>query len=419
MVTMRTEPVTEATIAELRKQAEADPAAGLPRLAHGLRELGWQADRDRPASSLLHFIEAAAIYERLIADGGEEHLSDAMRALSTLGLKYSMVCDDDRSLVTKREAAALARRINTHRVGHKKETVVLAQLAYHLAEAGRYADAVDVVREVVDNYREAVALGSRGLITTLAWHLLDLAVFLDLAGRVEESLAVEAEILALHRRRVPGKDPGLELPIMALWATGASLRLASAGHREQARELLGEAIAACDQLPADGNVRNFGFLHSLRSAHFARSGVWDEQSDAVGVDPDRAMRPVFGLSFHHWSFSVRADFQAGLTAIHGAIDTLRTAKDATQLAELGTLVRRRNIREAVLHGFGHDYTDEMVPASEASVSIERLLLETEPRRSPDRLVRALTDQAMGLLVMNSNAQAAVALREAYDLAATA
>lgn len=419
---MRTERVTERTIAELRAQAEADPAAGLPRLARGLRELGWQLNDDQPATGLLHFVEAAAIHERLIADGNEEHLDDAMGALSTLGLMYSMAYDDDRSLAAKRAAAAIARRINENRVGHRKETAVLANLAHHLAEAGEYAEAVAVLDEVTDICREAIAMGGHGLAGYLEWTLLDQAVLLDLDGRVERSLAVDQEVLALHRQRVAGKDPGLELPVQALWATGASLVSARAGRGERARELLGIAIAACDQLPVDAESRDFGFLQSLQSAHFARSGARDEQPGAdggvpVGVDPDRALRPVLGLSFHHWSFSVRDDFRAGLPAIQGAIDALRSPRDAVETAELGTLVRRRNIREAVLHGFHPTggFEDQLLPGLAAGVTIERTLLDVDPRRSPDRLVRALTDLAMGLLVVNSNGRAATALREAYDL----
>jgi tetratricopeptide (TPR) repeat protein len=423
---MRTEPITEDIIAENRRQAAAQPATGLPELARSLLEFGWQIDRDSPAKGIPYFEEAAAIYRRLVADGAEEHLSAAMRAISSLGLQYSLAHADDLSLAAKHEAAALGRQVNAHGEG-KKGTEVLAVLAHGLAESGQFDQAVAVQRDVVDIYRAIVTPDSYGLFDVLGWSLLDLAVCLDLAGQADASLEIEHEALALQRR-MPEDDPRLRLPILAIWTAGASLRFASTGHPRQARELLQEAIVACDQLPAECELRNFGFLQALQVAHLARSGVQDEQPDAdgavpIGVNPDQPLQPVFGLSFHHWSFSVRHAYREGLAAINDGI-TARSNPlpgDPARLAELGTLVRRRNIRESVLsrfdYGVGH-FLQQVIPALELGVSLERLLLAADPGRSAQRLVRALTDQAIGCLVASSNASAANILREAHDLYAT-
>lgn len=419
---MRTEPITEDTIVENRKDAIADPATGLPKLAQSLLKFGWQIERDSHAKCIPYFEEAAAIYRRLVADGSEEHLSHAMRAISSLGLQYSLAHTDDLALTAKHEAAALARRINLQREGVKKESKILADLAHGLAESGQFAQAVAVQREVVAIYRAT----GHDLFDNLAWSLLDLTVYLDLAGQADASLEIEHEALALQRR-LAEHDPR-RLSGLAIWTAGASLRLASTGHPQQALNLLEGAIGACNQLPTEGELHNFGFLQALQAAHFARSGVEDERPDAdrvvpIDVSPDQSLQPVLGLSFHHWSFSVRDAYRIGLAAINSAIvarsNSLPNAP--ARLEKLGTLVRRRSIRESVLsnfdYGTGH-FLKQVIPALALSVDIERKLLVAEPGRSPQRLVRALTDQAMGCLAVSSNASAANALREAVDLCTT-
>ncbi|MFD8500203.1 tetratricopeptide repeat protein [Amycolatopsis sp. NPDC059657] len=421
---MRTEPITEDTIAEVRMHAMAQPAAGLPRLARSLLQFGWQVDRASPSKRIPYFEEAAAIYRRLVTDGTEEHLGAAMQAIASLGQQYSLVHADSLALAARHEAAALARRVNSHREGGTQESKILADLAHGLAECGQFAQAATVEREVVDIYRAAVSRGGYELSSLLAWSLLDLAIFLDLAGQGEASLAIDHEALALQRR-VTETDPDRQLPTLAIWTAGASLRLAGSGHPRQARELLRESIAACDQLPAEGERGNFRFLQAVHAAHFARSGVHDEQPDAdgvtpIGVHPDQSLQPVFGLSFHHWSFSVRHAYRKGLAAIGEAIiaRSKLSPGDPARLAELGTLVRRRNIRASVLSGFeyrtGH-YPDVLIPALAHGVALERLLLAADPIRGPQRLVRALTDHAAACLTVSANANAANILREAHAL----
>jgi hypothetical protein len=410
-VRARTEPITEDTLAEYREQAAADPATGLPKLARGLREFGTRIDRDRPADGVPYLEEAAAIYRRLIADGAEDHTGAAMHAISSLGRRYSRVHADDLALAAKHEAAALARRINQHRADGKKEVKILADLAHGLAESGQFPQAVAAQREVVDMCRATDA----GWFDNLAWSLLDLAIFLHLAGKADASLEIDHEVLALQRRQAD-EEPR-RLPILAIWATGTSLWFASTGHRGQARELLREAAAACDRLPAEGSLHDFGFLAALHAAHFARSGIHDEQP---GADPDRPLRPVFGSSFHQWSFSVRHAYRAGLVAINESITARSNPPhhDPARLAEPGTLLRRRNIREAVLsnvdHGPNH-FMEQVIPALARSVDLERALLAADPAQGPLRLTRALTDQALALLAASLNASAANALQEAHDL----
>jgi len=151
---IRLEPVTRQSIAHARTFARDEPAAGLPELARSLLTLGRKMDHARPSESLPYFEEAAKIYRSLLALGSDEHLEAAARAISSLGLQYSLAHADDRSLAAKSEAAALARQLN-HGEDTTKEIQILSELAHALAESGQFAQAATAQREIVDIDRGA------------------------------------------------------------------------------------------------------------------------------------------------------------------------------------------------------------------------------------------------------------------------
>jgi hypothetical protein len=418
---MRKEPVTEESIVEARTLARADPATGLPVLAQRLQRFGWQIDRESPAAPIPYFEEAAAIYRNLLSGGSEEHLAAAAHAISALGLRYSLAHADDLSLVAKIEAAALARQVNRHREGGKKEIQILGAFAHGLAEAGQFERAVTAQREVVDIYRATAGPAGYPIPDGVVWSLLDLAIYLDLAGQTDASLEIEREAIGL-KRRMSEAEPR-SLPGLAIWLAGVSPRFTDTGHPQEARQLLDEAIAACELLPPEGDGKNFGFHQATQAALFARSGARDERISAgrtipVGVNPDpRALQPVLGVSFHWWSFSVRQTYRAGREAIDTAISAAGdwSALDPLQLAELGTLIRRRNIRQSVAFNCVPQlFAEEVIPVLSESVALERRLADSRPG-SPQRLIRSLTDQAVGHLVTGANSAAGGILREARDL----
>lgn len=418
----RSEPVTEELIVEARKLAHEEPSTGRPVLARRLLEFGWRIDRERPSARLPYFVEAAAIYRGLLADGSDEHLAAAMHAISSLGLQYSLAHADDRSLAAKIEAATLARQLNRLRVDGDKEIQILGALAHGLAEAGQFEQAVSAQREVVGLHRATDDPGNYPESDGAAWSLLDLAIYLDLAGQSDLSLEIERDALQL-KRRMAAAEPR-RLPGLAIWLAGVSPRLTDTGHPREARQLLDEAIAACDLLPPEGDRGNFGFHQAVQAALFARSGARDERVSGgrtipIGVNPDpQALQPVLGVSFHWWSFSVRKAYRAGREAIDDAIAAAgdRSALDPARLAELGILLRRRNIRQSVaLNCIPQQFTEKVVPALAESVAFERQLLAACPDNGPRRLIRSLTDQAIGHLVAGTNSTAGETLREARDL----
>ncbi|MEU9135182.1 tetratricopeptide repeat protein [Streptomyces sp. NPDC048404] len=422
---MRREPVTEESIAEARALAREEPGTGLPVLARCLLGFGWGMDRERPSARIPFFEEAADIYRGLLADGSEEHLAAAAHALSALGLHYSLAHADDRSLAAKTEAALLARQLNHHCQAGMKKVHILGAFAHGLAEAGQFERAVAAQREVVDIYRATE--GPSGSLSPdgAVWSLLDLAIYLDLAGQTDASLESEREALQLKRcmaEAEPGRRPGL-----VIWLAGVSPRFADTGHPREARELLEEAIVTCGLLPPEGDRGNFGFDQGVQAALFARSGARDERitdgrAVPIGVSPDpQALQPVLGVSFHWWAFSVRQAYREGSNAIGDAISTTGdlSALDPTQLAELGTLLRRRNIRRSVAFDcVPQQFTQKVMPALGESVALERRLASARPDSGPRRLIRSLTDQAMGHLVTGANSAAGEALREARDLYTT-
>jgi hypothetical protein len=85
-----------------------------------------------------------------------------------------------------------------------------------------------------------------------------------------------------------------------------------------------------------------------------------------------------------------------------------------------TLARRRNIRQSVaLNSLPQQFIGNVIPALAESVALERQLVLARPRHGPGRLIRALTDQAVGQMVIGSNAFASATLRKARDLYAAA
>jgi hypothetical protein len=422
---MRTEPATEQTIAAKRKLAQEQPTTGLPELARELLAFGWHTGRDSPKDRIPYFEEATAIYRGLVAGGSSEHLAAAAHAISSLGLQYSLAHADDRALTAKTEAAALARQMNQQREGTEKESRLLMELAHGLAEAGRFTHAVTTQLEVVDIHRTARGPNGYKLPDNTMWALLDLAIYLDLDGQIEASLDIDRELLDLERCKSQAEPR--RLTELAIWTAGLSTRFLDARHQHDTAQLLAEAIAACDRLPPDTAAGNFGFLHALQAALFARSGTKDEHTGVAAANPisaapqPRALEPVLGLSYHHWSFSVRQTYRAGHEAIDNTISALaeRSTLDPADLHELGTLTRRRTIRQSVqFNRLSRQFTEQVIPALDESVAIERQLLAAAPNHGHRRLIQALTDQAMGHLVTGSNSMASTSLREARELLAT-
>ncbi|MFE9723810.1 tetratricopeptide repeat protein [Streptomyces sp. NPDC005794] len=422
---MRREPVSEESIAEARIRSRDQPATGLPELARPLLAFGWRIDRARPSEGLPYFEEAAAIYRGLLADGSDEHLGPATHAIHALGRWYSLAHADDRSLAAKEEAASLARQLNRHREDTRKETRILGASAHGLAEAGQFAQAVTAQREVVDIYRAAEDSRDVSWPSGVVWSLLDLAIYLDLAGQTDESLEIEREALRIKRRTTEDEPRGLSG--LVIWLAGVSPRFSETGHPREAEALLDEAVVVCDRLPPVGDCNNFGFDQGVQAALFARSGTRDERpvvggAFPIGVSPDlRALQPVHGVSFDWWAHSVRQTYRVGGKAIDDAIATTgdRSALDPAGSAELGTLLRRRNIRRSVT--FDHlsqHFIEQVIPALGESVDLERRLASARPEDGPRRLIRSLTDQAVGHLVAGSYSVAGDTLREARDLCAT-
>ncbi|MER5476847.1 tetratricopeptide repeat protein [Streptomyces sp. NPDC002734] len=427
---MRSEPVTAESLAEARRLAREDPGAGLPLLARRLAAHGWYVDRGRPTARLPYFEEAAGIWRDLLAGGAEEHLAAATYLISSLASQYSAAHADDRSLAARTEAAGLMRRLNRTRAAGEKDTRVLGACAHALAEAGRYGEAVAVQREVVDLCRAAEGPEDGARPGILMWALHDLALHLGLAGRTEESLEADREALALGRR--PAEGAPRRLPALAIRLAGAALRFAGAGRAPEAVRLLDEAVGVCDRLPPEGSVHDYGFHQALQAAMFARSGADEERMAAGRVAPagderePMVLRPVLGADFSRWAFSVReaylTEHETVERAIAGAVEEAGdvSALGPAELAGLGTLLRRRGIRRSVHPSGGwREFAEVVVAGLGEAVAVERRLVAVRPDAGPGRLVRSLTDHALGCLAVGANASAGEALREARDVSAAA
>ncbi|WP_432970554.1 tetratricopeptide repeat protein [Dactylosporangium sp. CA-233914] len=391
---MRIQRVTTEMLGELWLEAQRRPDSARPALAAGLMAYAWRAGLDRPERGLPYLEEAADVMRSLLADGGDEHVDGAFRVISRLALQYSRAHADELALAARQEAVALARRAAPRPADVDKKA--LLDLARGLAEAGRFAEAVTVQTEVVELYRDRGA-GDSGAL----WALLGLAVYLDRAGRSEASLEADREALA-RMRQMAAEQPVIR-PTLAIRMAGFALWFTAAAHPREAGELLREAAAICAGLPAVGSPS--GVYMAIQAAHFARSGARAEPAAPGGL-----LQPVLGQSMYHWSFSVRESYRAGLDAIDQAL-----AAQAGDSVALGDLLRRRAIRVSVLFDEPDRFHEDVMPTLDRAVVLERRLRAADPAAHPGRLVQALTDQAMALLVIGDNAGAGRALNEAVDL----
>lgn len=367
--------VDAAVLAEHRELARRDPAAGIPKLATTLTRLGRRAWHERgPVDGIPYFEEAADLWRASAADGDPNRLAAASTAFTQLATQCSAVDDDERALAARLEAAALARR--DPRLP-RSSTRVFTDLAHALAEAGRCTQAAAVQREALPGDDPAAVLE-------------DLAGYLELAGQIEQSLEVERELLT-HR-----------WSHRAMWTASASLRFADAGHAEEARTLLREAIAGCAE-PRAGDA--FHARRDLFARLFARAGARDE--------PAGPGRPVLGPSIDRWAPSIRRAYLAGIAAMDEAIAAFEPLpSDPRRGAELSVLLRRRVVRAAMCCPTPARFHDEIVVVLARRVELERSL---RGHHGPRPLVRALVELAVAALV--TGAAAAALLGEALDVTA--
>lgn len=130
----------------------------------------------------------------------------------------------------KTEAAELARRLNRHRDGGRKEIRILGAFAHGLAEAGQFERAVTAQREVVDIYHATEGPAGYPSPDGVVWSLL------DLAERADVSLETEREAIQI-KHRMAEAEPRC-LPGLVIWLAGVSSRFTDAGHPQEAGELL-------------------------------------------------------------------------------------------------------------------------------------------------------------------------------------
>jgi len=96
--------------------------------------------------------------------------------------QYFLAHTNELALVARHEAADRARQLNLRREDARKETRLLMELAYSLAEAAQFTQAVAVEREVVDMFHAIESDGGYVSPDVVMWSLLDLAIYLDPAG---------------------------------------------------------------------------------------------------------------------------------------------------------------------------------------------------------------------------------------------
>ena len=139
--------------------------------------------------------------------------------------------------------AMLAQRLAEHRLAHSGDDASRARiyytLAFRLANAGLYNQALTAAEQAVEVYRQLAAANPATYEPELARSRRDLGVVLSKVGRREEALAAEEQAVEVYRR-LAAANPAAYEPQLAWSLANLGLSLSGLGQHE-------EALAAADQ----------------------------------------------------------------------------------------------------------------------------------------------------------------------------
>ncbi|MFJ5301409.1 tetratricopeptide repeat protein [Streptomyces sp. NPDC088350] len=162
---------------------------------------------------------------RQLAEASEAYRADLAQTMVMLGIYLSRAGRDDEAIAAVQEGIAKYREIGDA----AQEAWASGNLAALYRAAGRPADAVDAQQDTVDDYR-ALAAGDPAYRTALAMSLVFLGLYLEQAGRHDESVAPAREAVETYRQLADEPD--------VAWALG------NLGARLQADDRPGDAADA-------------------------------------------------------------------------------------------------------------------------------------------------------------------------------
>ncbi|MFJ6805530.1 hypothetical protein ACIQRK_05690 [Streptomyces anulatus] len=269
-----------------RVLAQVGPAAYLPLLVRALQRLSYDTGSGRKHASALALSEEAVAVARSI-DAAEPTRADVLyRALDACQRELYDVGRGAEGLVMRAEMVDIGRA--QAELSGVPAVKGLREWAAGLSDEGRYAEAADVMTELI-----AAVLPDGTCGGALAWSLLDWIAALQDAGRSAETLAVFETLVSMEAADAANDRSSMLCHLYAL--IGYARMLDTHGRGERASLVRHEALTLLTRL-ADTGERNIwsSYQTSFWGALLAFSGAERDRPAPTGRVRPRARRPHIG-----------------------------------------------------------------------------------------------------------------------------
>ena len=369
----------------------------------------------------------ASIAAALTATAGRRKL-DGVLARSILQVTWSddllrTVEDQPVTGLPSTQAAIAQARVGLVRTEGDAASLAaaLTALESHLAELGRYEDAMAAAEESVDLYRRLARRG-RGRRPDLGKALTSLGKRLADLGRLKEAADAAEESAGVYRslaQRDPAFEPGLAEALASLGKRRADL-----GRYKEAKAATEESVALYRSLAKDDTALQPGLAEALASlgerhadlGRYKEAKAATEESVALYrslAKDDTALQP--GLAGALTSLGVRqaqlGRWDEALTAAEESVGLYRPlAEDNPAL--YADLAKGLNSLAERLGQLGRYF--EALPAAKESVGLYRLLARDNAAFKPD-LAWALTSLGIRFDILNHHNEARAAAEESAAL----
>ncbi|MFE7440100.1 tetratricopeptide repeat protein [Streptomyces chartreusis] len=194
----------------------------------------------------------AHTYRRLVADNAAAHEPDLATSLTNLGTHLADAGRWSEALAAAEEANEIWRRlVADNAAAHEPHFAAsLSSLGNRLADAGRWSEALTAADKTVQIRRRLATDNPAAHEPGLASSLSSLGTRLANAGRWSEALAAELEAVGIYRR-LAADNPAIYEPDLAASLSNVGAHLARAGQQDAALTAAEEAVQIRRRLAAD------------------------------------------------------------------------------------------------------------------------------------------------------------------------
>ncbi|MGW1662710.1 hypothetical protein [Streptomyces microflavus] len=366
-----------------RVLSRVSPAPYLPLLARALQRLSYDTSVGKWHPSSLALCEEAVAAARSI-DPAETARADVLyRALDSCQRQLYMAGRRTEGLAMRAEMLAIGRA--QAEVTGNSEVRGLEDWAAGLSEEGRYAEAADVMTELV------TAMLPRGRRSgALAWSLLEWIAALHDAGRSGEALAAFETLVGMEAAEAANDNGPMACHLHSL--IGYARMLDTHGRGEQAAHVRQDALALLTELAVTGERNSWsGYQASFWAVLLTMSGADSARPASDGP------RPPSGAVATRWSPDTQQRYFDSRHALREEVDALapRATEDPDRhLAELVRLHRVLTVRSAVYWEHRtHLFVERVGFLFDDGVGLARRLSQHDRVEGPRTLARTLIDRS--------------------------